>query len=309
MKLIAVIALCLIPLVGAAAPPKSIVAAHSETIPDAPMRIVSLDDLTTEILLGLGIQPVGVANPDSYRWQGKPLADRLDGVVSLGTPQQPNLERLISLQPDLILGVSSLHASLFDRLDRLAPTVMYRVSLEPSPRDAIDAGRAILHHLAALTGREAEARAVVAELEQSLNQGRQVARERRMAGEPIAVLYPLAEQGLFIVSNEQTLVVSLANRLGGTNPWPLRVGHTIHQRIEIHALANAPGAHIFMIGNFSRAPMFESPLWRALPVARNDHYGFLETNYWSFGGPLTATVIMKQMIDVMNGMGSGVPAP
>jgi len=309
MKLIAAIALCLIPLVGNAVPPKSIVAAHSETIPEVPVRIVSLDDLTTEILLGLGIQPVGVANPDSYLWQGKPLADRLEGVVSLGTAQQPNLERLISLQPDLILGVSSLHSSLFDRLDRLAPTVMYRVSLEPSPRDAIDAGRAILQHLAALTGREAEARAVIAELEQSLKQGRQVARVSGMAGEPIAVLYPLTEQGQFIVSNEQTLVVSLANRLGGTNPWPLREGHTIHQRIEFHALANVPDAHIFMIGSSSEAPMFETPLWRALQVAKNDHYGFLETSYWSFGGPLTATAIMIQMIDVMHGMGSGGPSP
>lgn len=308
MKLIATLVLCLISLVGNAEPPKPIVAAQSKTIPDAPIRIVSLDDLTTEILLGLGIRPVGVANPDSYRWQGKPLADSLDDVVSLGTPQQPNLERLISLQPDLILGVSSLHASLFERLDRLAPTLLYRVSLEPSPRDAVDVGTAMLEHLAALTGREAEAQAIIDQLGQSLDQGRQVARERGMAGEPIAVLYPLAEQGLFIVSNEQTLVVSLANRLGGTNPWPLREGHTIHQRIEIHALANAPDAHIFMIGNFSGAPMFESPLWRALPVSRNDHYGFLETNYWSFGGPLTATVIMKQMIEVMSGMGSGLPA-
>ncbi|MDF0751855.1 iron-siderophore ABC transporter substrate-binding protein [Marinobacter sp. 71-i] len=309
MKLFAVIALCFVSLVANAEPPKPIVAAQSEVIPDAPQRIVSLDDLTTEILLGLGIRPVGVANPDSYRWQGKPLADRLDGVVSLGTPQQPNLERLIRLQPDLILGVSSLHASLFDRLDRLAPTVMYRVSLEPSPRDAVAVGKATLEHLAALTGRQAEARAIVAELDQSLDRGRRVAREKGMAGEPIAVLYPLAEQGLFIVSNEQTLVVSLANRLGGTNPWPLREGHTIHQRIEIHALAREPDAHIFMIGNFSGAPMFESPLWRALPVARNEHYGFLETNYWSFGGPLTANVIMKQMIEVMNGMGSVTQAP
>lgn len=305
MKLFAVITLCLVSLVANAEPPKPIVAAQSENIPDDPQRIVSLDDLTTELLLGLGIRPVGVANPDSYRRQGKPLADRLDGVASLGTTQQPNLERVISLQPDLILGVSSLHASLFDRLDRLAPTLMYRVSLDPSPRDAVDMGKAMLEHLAALTGRQAEAGAILEQLGQSLDRGRRVAREQGMAGEPIAVLYPLVEQGLFIVSNEQTLVVSLANRLGGTNPWPLRKGHTIHQRIEIHALASQPDAHVFMIGGFSGAPIFESPLWRALPVARNDHYGFLATNYWSFGGPLTATVIMEQMIEVMNGMGPG----
>lgn len=283
---------------------KPIVAYQSGVIPDQPLRIVSLDDITTEILLGLGIRPVGVANVDSYRWQGKPMADQLDLVVSLGTSQQPNLERLVSLRPDLILGVSSIHAGLFQRLDALAPTLLYRVSLEPSPRDAVATGEAMLHHLAELTGRQTEAESIGERLHQALDTGRRVARERGLAGQPVSVLYPLPQQGLFIVSNEQTLVVSLANRLGGINPWPLRVGHTIHQRIEIHALAEEPDVNIFMIGNFKGNPMFEQALWRALPVSEANRYGFLPTDYWSFGGPITATVIMEQMIDIMAGMGS-----
>lgn len=282
----------------------SIVAYQSELIPEQPLRIVSLDDITTEILLGLGIEPVGVANVDSYRRQDKPMAEQLGQAVSLGTSEQPNLERLISLRPDLVLGVSSIHSGLFERLDGLAPTLLYRVSLEPSPRDAVAIGEAMLHHMAGLTGRQTGARAISERLHQTLETGRRVARERGLAGRPIAVLYPLPQQGLFIVSNEQTLVQSLANRLGGINPWPLRAGHTLHRRIEIHALADEPDARIFMIGNFQGNPMFDQPLWQALPVAKANNYGFLSTDYWSFGGPFTAMVIMEQMIDIMAGMGA-----
>lgn len=308
MRRLVFITIWLLSLVFNAQASEPIVTRQSQDIPDNPQRIVSLDDLTTELLLGLGIRPVGVADPDSYRRQGKPLADRLDQTVSLGTAQQPNLERLVSLQPDLILGISSLHSALFDRLDRLAPTIMYRVSLEPGPRDAVDAGRAMLAHLAEITGRQDRAGVIERHLEQSLETGRRVARERGLAGQPVSVLYPLKDQGLFIVSNEQTLVVSLANRLGGTNPWPLREGHTIHRRIEIQEVARQPHLHIFMIGGFESAPMFESRLWEALPVARTERYGFLESNYWSFGGPLTAVVIMDQMVDVMRSMRSGEKA-
>lgn len=285
-----------------------IVSQQSNRIPEAPARIVSLDDITTEILLGLGVRPVGVANVDAYHRQQKPLRSELEGIASLGSGQQPNLERLVALQPDLVLGSASVHSALFERLDSLAPTILYDVSLEPTPDDAVDIGLAMTDHIAGLTGTEERAGEIRSELEAVLAKGRRVAGEEGVSGHPVSVLYPLPDQGLFIVSNEKTLVVSLANRLGGTNPWPLRDGNIIHQRIELHALANEPDLRLFFIGNFKGHAMFESGLWQALPVASQDHFGFLPNDYWSFGGPLSAIEIMDQMIALMEGMGGAVTA-
>ncbi|MGP4846121.1 iron-siderophore ABC transporter substrate-binding protein [Marinobacter sp. 1Y8] len=279
----------------------AVVAMESSPLPDHPVRIVSLDDLTTEMLLSLGIEPVGAANPDAYRRQGKPNAEKLENTVSLGSPQQPNLEQLVLLKPDLVLGISSLHSGLFDRLNALAPTLIYRVSMAPSSDDAVDAADTMLRHLAGLTGRQTQAEAVLKRMYGAIRDGRQAAQDLGLTGQPLAVLYPLSIQGRFIVSNEQTLVVSLANRLGGTNPWPLREARNLHRRIDVQALADEDDLHVLFIGNFKGSALFKSRLWQALPVAEHGQYGFLETPYWSFGGAETATAIMRQMTDVLAG--------
>lgn len=279
-----------------------IVARHSGNVPDRPLRIVSLEAITTEMLLALGVVPVGVGGLDAYRQQDKPGHERLEDSAAIGSDQQPNLEQLIMLQPDLVIGTTSLHSGLFERLSSLAPTLLYDVSLAPAAGDALDQGEAMLRHMAALTDRKEQADQVLERLQQAIRKGQQAAQEAGVTGQPLAVLYPLPTQGLFIVSHENTLVVSLANRLGGTNPWPLRDARNIHHRIEIHELAKRPDLHLMFIGGFEGAEMFDSGLWQALPVARNGRYGFLPTDYWSFGGVLTAENIMSQMTRVLEEM-------
>lgn len=279
-----------------------IVAYQSDNLPQAPQRIVSLDDLSTELLVSLGIEPVGVGNLEGYRRWVKLGSEHLTHSAPLGSAQQPNLEQLVKLKPDLIVGISSLHSALFVRLDALAPTVLYDVSMAPSSRDAVAAGEQMLTHLAQLTQREYQARKVLDEMHAALANARTIAEQVGISREPLAVLYPLPQQGLFIVSNEQTLVVSLANRLGGRNPWPLNESHSLHERIEVNEVARQPNLNLLFIGGFKGSPFFDSTLWRALPVARHGAYGFLETPYWSFGGPWSATVIVGQMAEAIKAM-------
>lgn len=294
----------LVLLAGAAqATDDAVVAYRSDDLPSEPRRVVSLDDLSTELLVSLGIEPVGVGNLEGYRRWVKLGSEHLEKSVSLGSAQQPNLERLVSLKPDLIVGISSLHSALFERLDALAPTVLYNVSMVPSSRDAVTAGEQMLKHLAQLTGRELQAETVVQKMHEALADARGVAEDAGISNEPLAVLYPLTQQGLFIVSNEQTLVVSLANRLGGQNPWPLNESHSLHRRIEVNEVARQRNLNLLFIGGFKGAPFFDSTLWQALPVARHGAYGFLDTPYWSFGGPWSATVIVRQMAEAIKAMG------
>jgi len=290
----------LIPMaLGGQAHAYSVVASQSDSLPADPVRVVTLDDLSTELVVSLGIEPVGVANLSSYRQWVQLGNEYLEGSVDLGSSQQPNLERLVRLEPDLILGVSSLHAVLFERLDALAPTLLYNLSLEPGPPDAVERGSLALSHLAGITGRESRADQVLEDLESALAEAQELARETGVSKQPLAILYPLIQQGLFIVSNEQTLIVSIANRLGGSNPWPLREPHSIHRRIGIHELADRPNLNVLFIGGFAEAPLFDSSLWKALPVGDHRHHGFLETPYWSFGGPRSATVMTREMTTLL----------
>ena len=92
-------------------------------IPKTPERIVVLTNEATEALLALGIKPVGAVNS----WVGDPwydhIAKEMEGVQPLGKEDQPNLEAIAALKPDLILGTKMRHEKIYPQLSQIAPTV------------------------------------------------------------------------------------------------------------------------------------------------------------------------------------------
>lgn len=281
---------------------EALVARQSAAIAAQPQRIVSLDELTTELLVSLGIEPVGVANLANYRRYIGIGNDLLEHSVALGSAQQPNLEAIARLKPDLIVGVAYLHLPLFERLDGLAPTLIYQVSLASGGHDGVAIGEAMLLHLGQLTGRQAQARQVAEEGQAALAAAQRAVREGGLAGEPVTVLYPLVQQGTFIALNQQTLIGSLMARLGVHSPWPLRSAHSLHRRIDMRTFAGEDRLRVLFVGGQAEAPFFDSALWRALPVARQRHYGFLATPYWTFGGPRSTAIIASQVSDAITAM-------
>lgn len=284
---------------GAAEP---LVARQSASLTAQPLRIVSLDDLSTELLVSLGIEPVGVANLANYRRYINIGNERLERSVALGSAQQPDLEAIARLKPDLIVGMAYLHLPLFERLDGLAPTLIYQVSLASDGYDGVAIGEAMLEHLGRLTGREAQAREVVEEGRAALAAAQQQVRDSGLAGEPVTVLYPLVQQGTFIALNQQTLIGSLMNRLGVHAPWPLQSAHSLHRRIDMRTFAGEDRLRVLFIGGQGEAPFFRSALWQALPVARQQHYAFLPVPYWTFGGPRSVAIIANQIGDALGAM-------
>lgn len=92
-------------------------------IPRTPERVVVLTNEATEALLALGVKPVGAANS----WLGDPwydhIAPLMEGVTPVGKEDQPNLEAIAALQPDLILGTKMRHEKIYGQLSQIAPTV------------------------------------------------------------------------------------------------------------------------------------------------------------------------------------------
>lgn len=93
-------------------------------VPDHPQRIVVLTNEGTEALLAIGITPVGAANS----WLGDPwydhIAAQMTDVTPVGQESAVNLEVLVALQPDLILGNKQRHEKIYDQLSAIAPTVL-----------------------------------------------------------------------------------------------------------------------------------------------------------------------------------------
>jgi len=93
------------------------------TVPDQPLRIVALTNEATEDLLALGIVPVGaVRSANANPWFDH-VASQLAETTMVGEELAPNLELIVSLEPDLILGNKKRHEQIYEQLSAIAPTV------------------------------------------------------------------------------------------------------------------------------------------------------------------------------------------
>ncbi|WP_229827923.1 iron-siderophore ABC transporter substrate-binding protein [Pigmentiphaga litoralis] len=285
-----------------------VIARQSADLPARARRIVSLDDLSTEILMSLGVAPLAAANLDSYRRYVDLHADLLKDSQPLGSPQQPDLEALVRLQPDLIVGVSYLHLPLFDRLQRIAPTLLFQVSLAPGSLDGVDIGAAMLATLGNMTGRQDIARRMLASSARAVSQTRAAIASKGLAGTPVVPFYPLSREGTFIVSNDQSMIAALMNRLDVANPWRLASGHALHRRIGVREIAGRNDLTALFVGGQEGAPLFKTPLWQALPVARAGRYAFLPSPYWTFGGPTSVERLAGQVADAVRAMSAAKPS-
>ncbi len=92
-------------------------------VPDQPLRVVALTNEATEDLLALGIVPVGAARSANADPWFDHVADALKDTVLVGEELAPNLEVILSLEPDLILGNKKRHEQIYEQLSAIAPTV------------------------------------------------------------------------------------------------------------------------------------------------------------------------------------------
>lgn len=89
-----------------------------------PERVVVLYNGMVDNMVALGVKPVGAVES----WDEKPwynfLRDSMEGVENLGEETQPNLEAIIALNPDLIIGTKSRHEKIYPQLKDIAPTII-----------------------------------------------------------------------------------------------------------------------------------------------------------------------------------------
>ena len=93
-------------------------------VPAEPERVVVLDTGELDSAVALGVVPVGAVRAPVQDGLLGYLADDLDGVELVGEIDEPDLERIAALDPDLILGSELRVGQVYDQLSAIAPTVL-----------------------------------------------------------------------------------------------------------------------------------------------------------------------------------------
>ncbi|MEM7793204.1 MAG: iron-siderophore ABC transporter substrate-binding protein [Cyanobacteria bacterium P01_C01_bin.118] len=89
-------------------------------VPVEPQRVIVLDITALDAAVALGIEPVGAI---SYSKPPDYLGDKASDLEIVGLFNQPSLEKVLNLKPDLILGAKSVSEGIYPKLSRIAPTV------------------------------------------------------------------------------------------------------------------------------------------------------------------------------------------
>ncbi|WP_165452226.1 iron-siderophore ABC transporter substrate-binding protein [Paenibacillus thalictri] len=93
-------------------------------VPAAPTRVIALTQHFTDHLVSLGIVPVGSAVREAGDFEPY-IASQLKGSESIGQAAAPNLEKVLQLKPDLIIGTEKYHVKSYEALGKIAPTIIY----------------------------------------------------------------------------------------------------------------------------------------------------------------------------------------
>eukprot|EP01133_Synstelium_polycarpum_P021539 gene21539-25870_t len=91
-------------------------------VPTDPQRVVVLEPVQLDTSVALGVIPVGTAVLSETTGVPAYLGEKAAEIEMVGTVAAPNLEKIVALSPDLIIGTESRHGDMYEQLAAIAPT-------------------------------------------------------------------------------------------------------------------------------------------------------------------------------------------
>lgn len=291
---------------AAEAPRRTVIHDLGQTVIEGtPKRVVALEWIFIEDLLSLGLQPVGVADKEGYeRWVGTeiPLSDDVEDV---GTRQEPSLERIAALQPDLILAIKFRHEKIHPRLSEIAPTLVYEAFPSGSTFTQFTKMEQILKGVAKAVAREDKGTEVLEGLHAHLAAAKDRLEDAQMGGREVLVTQVFTYQGAPVlrVFTDRSIAIEAAERTGLVNAWTQEGEQYGYSTVSMEALAPVQHADYFYVAQPDDDPVEErwsdNPVWMSYTFVREDRVFGLEHDTWLFPGPLGVKVLTDRMVDAL----------
>lgn len=290
----------LLVLLGLAAP----AAAASVTVEDSrgpqtfaapPERVVALSWSLAEQLVNLDVAPVGVADPEGYaEWVARPALP--EDVAGVGLRQEPNLERIAELAPDVILISDDQHAFL-EPLSRIAPVLHFETFR--ADHDNQQASRDTYLTLARLFDREALAAERLAARDARLDALRETVQAHFDGDPPPVTVVRFVDEARVLVYGGNAMSTFALEALGLENGFPQPDSKWGLSMMTLRDLAKVTEGVLLYIEPFPQADvLFAKPLWKALPVVRSGDVAALPTT-WTYGGVFSVEYLAEAVADAL----------
>ena len=256
-------------------------------LPDS-QRILALEWLPVELLMALGVAPLGVADLHNYAiWVGDPVLPA--STLDLGLRTEPNLELMTQLKPSLILH-SNGYGPAVDKLERIAPTMGF--DLNSGDGKPFTTARKSLHALGARLGLEAQAQAHLQWVDGEVAAARE--RLRPWAQRPL-LLMSLMDPRHAITFGKGSLFLEVMEQLGLRNAWQGETNFWGSAVVGLERLAEVGDVEVICFDHDNARDMqqvAQSALWQALPFVRSGRFHRVPA-VWYYGATYSAMKFIR----------------
>ncbi|SFB50478.1 iron complex transport system substrate-binding protein [Cohnella sp. OV330] len=273
-------------------------------ITGVPQKIVVLEWTYAEELLTLGVQPAGVADIENMKkWISTPTELSAD-VQDVGTRQEPNLETIAALEPDLIIGVKFRHEATYDQLNGIAPTLLFDPYPPEGQGDQYQEMLDTFHTIADVLGKQAEADAMLADLQKTYDDGKAKLAAAGKEGQSIVLTMPWVDQNAvtFRISTDNALAIKNLEHLGLKNAFkPAQFEVYGYSTTGVEALQSAQDAdYLHITAEDDVLPMLEkNPVWTGLNFVKDKRVYALGGDTWPYGGPYAAKLMAERAVNAL----------
>lgn len=258
-------------------------------VPTAPQRLVSLDDTTLADALALGVPSVGASLIEG-RLVADYLASRSSQMILLGKSEQPNLEKMLRIKPDLIIGIDLFSKPIFKQLSQIAPTALGNWNGLPTWREHFN-------FVANVLDKEDEARQVWDSYEQRINKIR-AALGNQLQDVEISIIYTYDDT--ITIDAENSFAGSILADIGIRRP---KAQAAVEDGIIILSEERIPeiDADIIFVSVYDTESeqiledWQQKPLWNQLKAVQAGQVHIVDANIWRAGDPMAADLVIDDL--------------
>jgi ferric hydroxamate transport system substrate-binding protein len=275
-----------------------------EVVLDGPAeRVVALEWAEAEMLLTLGADLVGVADPQGFStWNAaEPLDESTEDV---GMRAEASVDSIVALEPDLVVLEAERGSALTRQLEEYVPVIVTEGS--DATRN-LDRMREDFMMIAEAVGTTDEAEQILADFDADLDDAKQRIADAGAAGSKFAMADGWQEGSNVNIRmfGEGALVSDVAEAIGLENAWPGKVdamwglattdveGITaLKSEEDLQFIYSASDDDVFAEG------LSKNPIWTSMPFVKKGNLHKLDDGTWTFGGPAAMTMFLEQILEV-----------
>ncbi|WP_172200486.1 ABC transporter substrate-binding protein [Saccharibacillus qingshengii] len=265
------------------------------TLDAKPKKIAVLDVKFLDQMLAVGEKPAGSVIAGGSTDFPEYLGDQPNGVQVLGTRDEPNLEAILALEPDLII-MTDFQEKQYESVSKIAPTLVL---------DFYEDWRDTLAAVAKITDKPAEAEKVRTAYEDKAKALKTKLAEK-LGDETTALIRPRKE-GIRVHGIEHRTGEILYRDLGLNMPALVReVGEEGSIEISMEKVPEIGADRYFVLSDELFAAeaeaMVNSPVWKSLEAVRDNRTYDVNSTLWiAYYGPLAINLIADQASEALLG--------